>query len=209
MAVDEPDLSSVGVVQAERLAACLGGNTYDYFYCSPLARARQTADAFGRPYKVLSWLAEYRTPALEGTPTEQVREFLETVRRRPLDEWWEGIPGGESFRHFQERIAGGVEPLLTVDHRASVHAHEGSSWRTWRVPEEVQRILIVAHGGTLSVLISHLLGIEPVPWAWERFPLSWAGYAVLRSVTLGDASVWGLKTFNAVEHLAGLEIPPY
>lgn len=209
--MDEPDLSSVGVVQAGRLAAALGGNRYDYFYCSPLARARQTAEplvsALGMPYTVLSWLAEYRTPPLEGTPTEQVREFLETVRRRPLEEWWEGIPGGESFRHFHERITGGVEPLLTVDHRAEVHA-EGT-WRTWRVPEEVQRILVMAHGGTLSVLISHLLGIEPVPWAWERFPLSWAGYAVLRSVKLGDASVWSLKTFNAVEHLAGLEIPPY
>ena len=39
----------------------------------------------------------------------------------------------------------------------------------WRMAEPDRHVVIVAHGGTNAVVIGYLLGIQPVPWEWERF----------------------------------------
>jgi probable phosphoglycerate mutase len=208
-AVDNPELTELGLQQANRLAEWLSGEHFDAFYCSPLLRCRQTAAPlealWRRSCTILSWLEEIRLPTLEGQPSAQVHEFLAQVRARDLEDWWEGAPGGESFRHFHERVVGGLEPLLTRDHRAELHSE--ASYRLWQVPSESERILVVAHGGTIAVMLSFLLGIEPVPWEWERFKVGWCGLSVVRSVELATGALWSLTSFNARGHLAGLPDP--
>ncbi len=56
------------------------------------------------------------------------------------------------------------------------------------------------------MILSHLLGIEPVPWAWLRFSLAWSGIARLRTAPVagGSGSVWVLESFNEAQHLEGL-----
>ena len=210
-AVDDPDLTELGHKQAGQLADWLTTQSpFDFFYCSTLKRCRQTAEPVARALQqqptFLSWLEEIRLPTLEGQPSQQVHEFLKRVRSRDLEEWWEGAPGGESFRHFHERITGGIEPLLTQTHRAQLHPEH--AYRLWQMPPEDSRLLICAHGGTIAVLLSYLLGIEPVPWEWERFRLGWCGVSSVQSVRIAGGALWSLTGFNSRVHLAGLPDPP-
>lgn len=209
-AVDNPELTELGRRQAQQLADWVREQHFDAFYSSTLVRCRQTSEpvarALGQEPTFLSWLEEIRLPSLEGQPSEQVHRYLRDARARNLDEWWEGAPGGESFRHFHERITGGIEPLLTGTHRAEVHAEDAC--RLWRMPPEDSRILIVAHAGTIAVLLSFLLGIEPVPWEWERFRVGWCGVSFVKSVAIGNGALWAMTGFNSRVHLAGLPDPP-
>ncbi len=207
---DDPELTPLGLEQAERVGQFLGRECFDAFYVSPLLRSRQTASPLARRLgmepKVVPWLEEIRTPRMAGTPAEKVRRYMEEFRAQDLVKWWEGPPGGESFRHFHERVVGGVEPLLTDSHRMGVH--EGGAWRLWQVPPSPQRLVVVSHAGVSAVLVSHLLGIEAVPWEWERFHLGWAGIARLVTNRLAGAAIWRLLSFDERTHLAGLPDPP-
>ena len=107
--------------------------------------------------------------------------------------------GGESFRHFYERVSAGVESLLVGSHDLGIH--EDSGHRLWALPPETDRVLIVAHEGTNAVLLSHLLGTEPVPWAWVRFSSAHAGITRLRAAPVASGAVWTLACFNRVHHL--------
>ncbi len=209
-AVDEPALTALGRAQAERLAAFFAEERFDALYTSPLRRARETvsplAHRLGIEPQVQRWLAEITLPPLEGLPTEEVERFFKMARARDLEQWWDGfLPKGESFRQFHERVTGGIESLLLADPRLRIH--EDGGHRLWQIPQESQRILLVAHAGTHAVLVSHLLGIEPVPWEAERFVLGWAGVAILRPVRIAEGAVWSLPSFNDRRHLAGLEDP--
>jgi probable phosphoglycerate mutase len=135
-----------------------------------------------------------------------VQTYFRDANARHLDEWWDGLPGGESFRHFYERVSGGIEGLLQGDHRLGLH--EVSGHRLWHLPEERERILIVAHEGTNAILLSHLLGIEPVPFAWVRFSSSWTGISVIQSLEVASGSVFGVASFNRTDHMIPLHSRP-
>ena len=208
-AVDEPELSELGHEQARRAAKALSGEHFDAVYVSPLRRARQTAEplleALGHEPIVQPWLAELRLPTLEGLTSEQVQDYFREARARDLERHWDGLPGGESFRHFYERVSSGIESLLVGEHPLGIH--ENSGYRVWKVPEDgPERLLVVAHAGTNAVILSHLLGIEPVPWAYVRFESAWTGISRIESVALASGAIWRLEAFSDTSHLAGL--PP-
>lgn len=202
-AVDEPDLTPLGRAQAERAAEALALERFDALYVSPLLRARATAapiaEVLGLEPVVASWLRELGMPEMAGKTADEVREFFESARARELERWWDGPPGGESFRHFHERIAGGVEGLLTGEHRMQLH--DDSGHRIWRLPDADRKLLIVAHEGTNALIIAHLLGIEPTPWEWLRFSSRWACISRLRTTAIASGAVWVLESFNESAHL--------
>ena len=64
------------------------------------------------------------------------------------------------------------------------------------------RIAIVAHGGTNSVALTHLLDIQPVPWEWIRFESELAAFSVLQARQVGpEGFVWSLQNFNEIDPL--------
>ncbi len=205
-AVDDPGLTPLGHEQAKLAAEALSNRHFDAFYTSPMRRAIETArpiaDALGIDLQIRSWLRELTLPSMEGFTAERVQSFFREANARHLDQWWDAMPGGESFRHFYERVSAGVEGLLQGDHGVGIH--EISGHRIWHLPEDRQRILIVAHEGTNAVLISHLLGIEPVPFAWVRFSHAWAGISVVHTLDVAGGSVFGVESFNRTNHLAQL-----
>ena len=208
-AVDDPGLTPLGHEQAKLAAECLADMRFDAFYASPLRRVRETAapmaDALGMQPELRSWLHELKLPSMEGFTSQQVQAFFRKANARHIDQWWDGMPGGESFRHFYERVTSGIEGLLQGDH--ALGTHEVSGHRLWRVPES-KRILIVAHEGTNAVLVSHLLGIEPVPFAWVRFSTAWAGISVLHTLDVAGGRVFSVESFNRTAHLAPLRTRP-
>jgi broad specificity phosphatase PhoE len=203
---DDPGLTPLGHEQAKRTAEWLSDQRFDAFYASPLRRVEETAqpiaDALGMQPEVHSWLRELTLPSMEGLTADQVEHFFREANARHIDAWWDGMPGGESFRHFYERVSAGIEGLLQGDHRLGVH--EVSGHRLWHVPEAMERVLIVAHEGTNAVLLSHLLGIEPVPFAWVRFSSAWSGISVVHTLQVAGGSVFGIESFNRTAHLAPL-----
>jgi probable phosphoglycerate mutase len=206
-AVDQPTLTDLGREQARRTALFLAQECFDELYVSPLRRALETAEpiaeALGLEPQVASWLREFELPSLEGRTEEEVHQFFDAARVRHLEKWWDGFPGGESFRHFYQRTSAGIEGLLVDSYRVGVRCEGGQ--RLWQIPDPAPRILVVGHEGTCSVILSHLLGIEPVPWAWLRFSITCSGIARLQTTDVADGAVWVLRSFNQVQHLQGLE----
>ena len=200
--VTNPPLTELGRRQARHAAEVLAGEDFDEVLVSPLLRARETAaplyELLGRPEEVADWLEEIRDPVWHGTPAEKAQEAYREMWVRPAEERWHGLDGGESIRDFTARIHEGVTGFL----RERGVERLDSSLPLWKVSEPGRRVLLVAHAGTNSVTISHLLGLVPTPWEWDRFVIGHTSISRLMPLELGDASTFSLTKLSDVEHLA-------
>ena len=201
-AVDDPDLTARGVEEVEALCGELAGERFDALFVSPLRRALQTAgplaDRLGLEAQVHPWLAEQAPPVFEGRPGAEVEAAFEQVRRRPPGQWWDGLPGGESFRDFRCRVVTGLEGMLSGFGAAPF---DEDGYRLWRISDEEISLLLVCHGGTSGVVVSHLLGLDPVPWEHDRFPLRTGGSTVLQTRPLSSGEIWSLMRLEGAERL--------
>jgi 2,3-bisphosphoglycerate-dependent phosphoglycerate mutase len=199
--VVDPPLTHLGEQQARHLAKAMVDERFDEILVSPLMRARQTAapvlDALGRPEDIDGWLEEIRDPKWHGTPAERAAEAYKELRQRPAVGRWEGLPGGESTREFVDRIRLGADHFLAE--RGVVRVE--SELPVWQVEQPGRRIALIAHAGTNSVTICHLLGLEPTPWEWDRFVLGHASISRLEAIPLGDGYTFSLTKLSDVEHL--------
>jgi probable phosphoglycerate mutase len=201
LAVDDPPLTDRGRLQAELVAKVLTDLRIDSLLVSPLQRAQQTAEpiaeATGIEPVTLPWLAEIFPGSFEGTPQDVVEETFRQTRGRPLEEQWEGIPGGESFRDFHKRVTTGLAELLDERgvRRTSVHPP------LWKLEEPEHRVVVVAHGGTNAVSLGYLLGIEPVPWEWERFVAFHAAVSTIAPIEISGGHSFSLFRFSDTSHL--------
>jgi probable phosphoglycerate mutase len=205
--VNDPGLTRYGLRQAEAVAAALARTPVDFLYVSPYRRARETAApiarATGQQARVHEGLAEIGV-AVAGLTQEDVDRYFQDASRRPLSEHWQGWPGAESFHDFHGRVTEALGELLAGHGIRPTREHD---FTVWSAPEPPLSIVIVAHGGTNSVLLTHLLDVRPVPWEWLRFESQLAAYSVAEARPLGRrGSVWSLQNFNEVDHLraAGL-----
>jgi probable phosphoglycerate mutase len=197
-----PPLTERGHRQAAAMAGALADEQFNEVLVSPLTRARQTAApllaAQARDEVVDDWLEEIRSPLWQGTPREKADAAFRDERRRPAAERWAGLDGGEPVRDFVDRIHLGATLFLAergitrADHELPV----------WKIEDPDQRIVLVAHAGVNSVVICHLLGLEPTPWEWERFVLGHASISRVEGMELGDGWTFCLTSLGGVEHIA-------
>jgi broad specificity phosphatase PhoE len=201
----DPGLSELGRRQAAGAAVRLKTRRLDAIYCSPLQRARDTAEEIVRAQQVqplfVDDLEEIRVPALLTLSLTEVDSYFAAAARRTLQERWTGFPGGESFRNFHKRVSLAIESILG---HYGVHSRLSEEFTVWTAPARgrVLRVAIVAHGGTNAVALTHLLGIAPVPWEWLRFetPLAAISTVALRAIS-AEAYVWSLQGFGWREDL--------
>ncbi|GGI09613.1 histidine phosphatase family protein [Egicoccus halophilus] len=197
----DPGLTPRGHEQARRVAERLAAGTFDRLLVSTATRARETA----APLRALvpdvaaeerEWLHEIRMPAAwEGTPQEEVERVFREARVRGREDWWNGIPDGESFRDFHARVTAGLEQELAgLGLQRDDHGF-------WQLPEHRPRVVVVAHAGTNSVVLGHLLGLAPEPWEWERFASDHASVTLLRTTRIASGHVFSLQRFSDVGHL--------
>lgn len=199
--VDNPPLTERGHRQAEHLAAFLADEHFDEVLVSPLLRTRQTAqpllERLNRQLVLDDWLEEIRSPIWHGTPAEKANAAYKADKARRAHERWQGIDGGEAVSDFVSRIHLGASSFLAdrgvrrLDHSLPV----------WDIDEPEKKIALVAHAGTNSVVLCHLLGLEPTPWEWERFVIGHASVSRIRSFALGDGHTFGLSRLANDEHL--------
>jgi probable phosphoglycerate mutase len=199
--VVDPPLTERGHRQAERVADALTGEEFDEIVISPLRRPRLTA---GPTLKsrcadevIEPWLEEIREPNWHGTPAELAHKAYEEERTRPASARWEGLVGGEPSREFVERVRSGAAEFLA---KRGVYRSK-QVLPVWHIDDAEKRIAVFAHAGTNGVLLCHLLGLEPVPWEWDRFVTGHASITRLTSIKLGDGHTFSLTKLSDVEHL--------
>jgi 2,3-bisphosphoglycerate-dependent phosphoglycerate mutase len=203
MSQTDPNLTDRGELQARLAADRIASDPKPAteLIVSPARRSQQTAlpiaEATGLTPVTIEDLVEVKMPNWEGVTEESVIEIFKNSRHRTPDEWWEGLPGGESFRTFHNRVVGALDLLLAQ--RGMVRDEDDPC--LWHVNEDPGRIVIVAHGGTNSVCLTHLLGIPPAPWEWEKFVLFHASFARVKLIPLAGAHVPSLRTFNDQDHI--------
>jgi len=196
----DPGLTELGRMQAARAAAHLQAHAIHAVYCSPLRRARETAQALTATHEstpeVIDGFEEIRVPALQNLTQSEVDSYFAAAARRKLQDRWEGFPGGEPFRDFHARVTTAIETMLG---HYGIHSRVSEDFTVWSAPARGKplRIAVVAHGGTNAVILAHLLGLAPVPWEWLRFetPLAAVSVLALRSIS-DDGYIWSLQRFG-------------
>ena len=199
----DPFLTALGHEQAKLAAYRIAGDPKPAteLIASPATRSQQTAEpiADGTDLAVITVddFVEVKMPNWEGVTEESVIEIFKTTKDRTPEEWWDGLPGGESFREFHDRVTTALDGLLAE--RGVFRDPVDSS--LWHMTTDPGRLVIVAHGGTNSVCLTHLLGIPPAPWEWERLVLFHASFARVKMIPLAGAYVPSLRTFNDQDHI--------
>jgi broad specificity phosphatase PhoE len=155
-------LSPRGTQQAEALAGVLATETIQAVYASDLCRARDTAQMVARRLGVtVQPVAQWREIAFgawEGlTFTEVQQRDARAMAAWQADPLHTAPPGGETLQQVADRI----DVALT----ALVAAQRGHT------------VTLVAHGGTLRILLCLVLGLSPA--AYRRFVLAPAALAEL------------------------------
>ncbi|MDA8368581.1 MAG: histidine phosphatase family protein [Nocardiopsaceae bacterium] len=140
------ELTAAGEEQAEALGRWAATAGLTGIRCSPLMRASRTAAAAARhtglPAHVDDRLVEVDFGRAEGMTADEMRERLGRVRQRfEVDPVRHHLPDGEDPT---AAIARGRAALA-----AAAAAHEGG------------RVLIVAHGTLLRLVLCSLLGVPP------------------------------------------------
>lgn len=168
-------LSPRGVTQAAATGLALASRRWHTVFASPLGRALQTAEIVcGReaPISILDCLEEWKpNPQLAHAPSTVWEEMNRRDAARPVEELWQTEAGEGTYPLFGRVIPGLLQALDGI----GCHSRYGGFvLEPGLVDAEVA---IVAHGGSLGVVLMHLLGMRPFPCGTFDFQL--AGVAEL------------------------------
>jgi probable phosphoglycerate mutase len=177
----DPELAPEGRAQAERVGERMSREPITAIYVTTLRRTHQTAAPLAerlgmtpvvepdlREVHLGDWEGElFRQKVAEGDPV--VLEMFQQQR-------WDLIPGSESGEMFTARVGAGIRRI------AAAH------------PD--QRVVVVAHGGTIGEALSQATGSRP--WAFVGADNG----SISRLVVTADR--WILRGFNDTVHLSGL-----
>ena len=197
VSVVDPGLTHTGREQATLLAERMLHERIDLLLVSTARRAQETARPVrdrqsGVPTEDRAWLHEIRMPEhWDGTPADEVNRALSEARQRPRDLWWEGMPGGESFRDFHARVTIGLSAELE-----GLGIVRGSGG-LWEVPADVPELTLVAHAGTNSVVLGHLLVLLMARWGEKVLGFLFDGRDIAREARRGGTGRGGTRTSSS------------
>jgi probable phosphoglycerate mutase len=171
--------------RAQSLAAATALSDYaaaSALYASDLRRAAETAGIIGARLGLPVWthtgLREYGFGDLEGATTPEVlakwKILLSQWRTDPSAK----PPGGESAIEFTLRVGAAMQEIID--------RHQG------------EQVIVVAHGGSLSVALAALVG---EPDNWQDYQMTNCGISVVDL-----APDRNILTFDETSHLAGIGV---
>lgn len=173
-------LSGEGLAQAGAVSRALASGRLGAVYSSPLARARETAEAIAKPHGLAvsedSAFAEICHGLWEGLTVEQVKaefpDLYATWLARPQTVT---MPNGESLAQVRERVLGRLEGLK-ADH-----------------PGET--VCLVTHGSPLRLVLLDALGCS-----LDRFWMFHCGSTGMSEIEYENGRTV-LRRMNNVGHL--------
>ncbi|MFZ9628721.1 MAG: histidine phosphatase family protein [Ilumatobacteraceae bacterium] len=181
--IADPELSTTGHAQAQRLADYLAVERLDALYTSPLRRAQQTAQhvgaASGLRAVVIDDVAEWDRASSEYVPIEELKAAD--------DPRWHALVAGhvdmhdESPASFRERVVGALEHIID--------AHAG------------QRVAVACHGGVVNTYLGHVLGLPAGPGFF------YPNYTSIHRVAASRSGHRSVVTVNETPHLRGTGLP--
>jgi len=176
----DPELTSVGRAQAERLAAWLAAEPVTHIVSSPLARAVETAAPLaavhGLDVERLDAVVEWDAHADTYIPVEELRETKDDRWQAMIEGRWEDY-GGEDPERFAARVLRAIDALID--------AHPG------------EHVVLVCHGGVINVYLAALLGLGRHLW----FDPAYTSLSRVRAARDGPRS---LVSLNETGHLLGV-----
>jgi len=176
---DDP-LNERGRAQSSAAAEALVDSAASAIYASGLRRAMETAEAIGvrlgLQVMTHAGLREYDFGDLEGATTSEVLAQWRTLLERWRTDPSARPPGGESAMEFTLRVGAALHEI--------VERHES------------ERVIVVAHGGSISVGLAALVG---EPDAWQDYQMTNCGISTVR---LGPKRE--LLDFDETSHLEGI-----
>ncbi len=181
--IDIP-LNKTGLAQAHFLNKRLAAVQLDAVYCSDLQRAAKTAEialeghSYGQPPRSVPLLREISGGQFEGLMWEEINtRFPEKATAWLADRANVAPPGGENLLQVARRID---QALAQIQEE---------------VPSPEATILLVLHGGIISVMLCQLMGM-----ALDRL---WQWRVDTCSVTILDLYPKGaiLSLFNDIAHI--------
>ena len=174
------ELSEAGIKQSEQLRDRLAKEKINAVYSSTLKRARTTAEIIAIKHNLTvqpcQELDECNFGYAEGLTFPEI-QTLHPELAKALDGFDTPVqfPGGESFGDFEKRVKGFLNRLTEY--------------------KDKDIIVVVAHGGTLLLIICHLLEIGAKHWRKMRLEL--ASISVLDTYPRGAI----LSSLNDISHL--------
>ena len=204
IARNDPNLTELGREQANRVGHRFSTlEDVDEIWASPMNRAIETSEPvtseLGRQREIYDWLKEIQNPPnWDGEPVEVIERAFEHANFRSMDEMWDGLPGGESFRDFHQRVVSGL--VQTLDSHG-IHPADPEGRHLWKVDNPEKRVVIVAHAGTNALILGHLLGLDPVPWEWDRFRQPHTGVSRLTTFQVSTGWAFSLRQLGDITHL--------
>ncbi len=182
----DPPLSEHGQAQARLLAAALSTIHIDQIFCSPLKRARETAQPLAEMHRMdVEIIDDLREVEVFGDlPHDQTArealgdDLLKALRQRMLVEKnWDVYPHSERSYDFRKRAINAIETAIARN--------------------AGERIAIVCHGGVINAYMGHIIG--------SRYDMFFrpAHTSVNVAVAGGDRRV--PRSLNDVHHLMTAE----
>lgn len=213
---EHDSLTEKGLREANLLKERLFREKINAFYCSPLGRARKTAEptlkAFGKEAVICDWLREF-----DG----YVKNPQTGERERPWDRYPSFFIGGASYfekEHWKDmplyRGSEAAEKYETVcaelDTLLAKHGyvHDGTLFRA--VAPNTDTLALFCHFGVECVLLSHMLNVSPVV-LWQGFVALPTGVTTLYTEER-ERGIASLRCcgFGDLSHLyAGGEAPSF
>ena len=181
----DPDLSDSGRQQARLMADYLASEKIDALYCSPMKRARQTAEPLsavtGLAAMAVDGVAEYDRHSNEYVPIEELKATNDPRWQEMLNGQWP--PSDEAEDVFFERVITSIEEII--------EAHPS------------QKVVIVCHGGVINAYAAHVLGLG----LGQQRSFFYPNYTSIHRFAAARSGERSIVTLNETSHLRGSGLP--
>lgn len=179
-AAADPELTELGLRQAEATADWLAAESFDAIYSSPMLRARQTAEPIAArgslEVRVEDGIAEYDRQSEFYIPIEEVKSSDDPEMRAH----WQAL--AEDRLEDVVADAHTFKPRVAAAFQRIIDAHPG------------QRVLAVCHGGVINVALGWVLDLPRTLWFEPA-------YASIHRVAASRAGVRSIVSINETAHL--------
>lgn len=207
-------LTAKGKAEAKLLSKKLCKMDIDYFYCSPLGRAKKTASYTLKPLRrkaeTLPWLHEFKGVVSEKDGSKEccwdrLPSYWTSIDEYYTKDWFKTDLMSEFDVDREYKIVcDGIDKLLKK------HGYEHTE-RIFKVNDSNhKKIVLFCHFGVEAVILSHILGISPMV-LWHNFVALPSSVTTLVTEEREDGTaIFRITGFGDTGHLyAGGEKPSF